>query len=670
MHGSIEALERSRDVDRRSARLPTAWVGGTPAQPPSGGKYLRPAAGNDTRLDGRSPVLAMLPRLDGPAYQAVLRAASEGARVYAVVAERGDPPRMALLRERTVLVRMAEVVPATALLDDRSGWIWCGADGASTWRLELVGKQRHALRTLFLQLFWTRATRQLWRGGDEVRAIDAEPPPFELPPPPEDAPVRLTEVEEEVVPAPTAELLHLAGRPPSTSGPSRLWAAPGGGDHQVLEALVREGTEVVGGDLGLPLAGVDGAGGWLIAQGHAAALSVDLSAAQASDLRRVLEGAPTWRFAVGACLGDHARDRVWLRGASAAETPTELETIELPAVSSASLRAAASVVPSDLPDPSPLALTARYTLRVLPPLEPDGTSEASLVRAWRQVDADFHRRAHRLGVLLDEAEERQNGLLGAFARLKGAVRGFDRKRKKLIADAAALAEVAPSEQGPGEAVALRHQLESLEEQVAVLGSDLDDERRKAELEDAETQQRAEWEDRREQASQRLPRAKSELAAARQELAALEAELAALPASPAPVKGGKKRRKRTDAEVKRAALSDRIGKAQGTWDRYEGALERLEATLAEEFVFAGPPPTATTPRTRGSGPRFVERSGAPAAGPPLPGDALPSVGRLSEKGRQRFLVIERWEDLDEGEAEAERLGAGLVAARKDRRGEAA
>lgn len=50
-----------------------------------------------------------------------------------------------------------------------------------------------------------------------------------------------------------------------------------------------------------------------------------------------------------------------------------------------------------------------------------------------------------------------------------------------------------------------------------------------------------------------------------------------------------------------------------------------------------------------------------SGPPyLPTEARPSVGQLWQHTGRRYLVITRWRELDEGEREAARLGAHLVA----------
>jgi len=54
-------------------------------------------------------------------------------------------------------------------------------------------------------------------------------------------------------------------------------------------------------------------------------------------------------------------------------------------------------------------------------------------------------------------------------------------------------------------------------------------------------------------------------------------------------------------------------------------------------------------------------GAPEQKPSPPAAALPSVGRLVRVKRSHLLLIDDWTVLDEGEREAERLGARLVAA---------
>jgi hypothetical protein len=65
-------------------------------------------------------------------------------------------------------------------------------------------------------------------------------------------------------------------------------------------------------------------------------------------------------------------------------------------------------------------------------------------------------------------------------------------------------------------------------------------------------------------------------------------------------------------------------------------------------------------TRRAGEIFVPKARAESV-VVLPDEELPRVGRLIAAKSGRALVIERWDQLDSGEAEAARLGARLVAA---------
>jgi hypothetical protein len=45
---------------------------------------------------------------------------------------------------------------------------------------------------------------------------------------------------------------------------------------------------------------------------------------------------------------------------------------------------------------------------------------------------------------------------------------------------------------------------------------------------------------------------------------------------------------------------------------------------------------------------------------VPGEALPRVGSLLQHKKQRFLAIKSWSELEQGQQEAGRLNAQLVA----------
>lgn len=234
----------------------------------------------------------------------------------------------------------------------------------------------------------------------------------------------------------------------------------------------------------------------------------------------------------------------------------------------------------------------------------------------------------------------------------GVLAGLDAALAQLMVREAALGPP-PSELGPDEAprqaallTALERDLDAVRGEAAAVARRLADE---AEL----ASQRREWEGQRRRAEATLANLGRRLDEARARVSEAEDALAESDLG----KGGRAGKgKRGDA---RDGGRKALVAARADLRRLETQAREAEATLVAPFeprtrrpeppldVVAAPAPTAFMPDT------------APAP-ETHPTEALPRVGRLLASRSGRLLAIGRWEHLEAGRAEAQRLGARLVA----------
>lgn len=116
----------------------------------------------------------------------------------------------------------------------------------------------------------------------------------------------------------------------------------------------------------------------------------------------------------------------------------------------------------------------------------------------------------------------------------------------------------------------------------------------------------------------------------------------------------------DAQVRLHKLKDEQRKLEKDLARAASERARQQEILDESFVFQ--PSAQPTLRTgkAGKGALFVPSEKAQRAPERIPSEALPRVGALLRHKQQRFLVIEKWSELEAGQQEAARLSARLVA----------
>ena len=658
--GPIQRLERNRVEDRHDVRLPAAWVraADTPAAPFRGRWLSSHDAGETQGGRTQAPVLVMLADPAGPALRALLDHGRAGARVYVLAPVGWEPKGSDISGCPTVLVRRVAEVPVSGWHTDAGAQIWMGAQagGDAPWRLRLAPEQAASFRQLFLRLFWHEAVDEAFSGGNRLVFRAAGGRPFDVPNLSDGAPVRLVAAATQSSQLPKGARVHCSTAVPPNGQPSHLWLPPGSDHHDALGRLVAGGTRVQWWDRSLPdLTLTDGTGNVLL-PGSKYRLRVELTREQAADGVALLEQQGLWAFQTGVRLGDQAHSGVelWLEGAANANAVEHEQSIAMPDVGAESLRAIASTTPGSWPTPQPLALSARYTWTVVPPSVPAGASEDPLVGSWKKADADWHKRLASVRSALELAEGNRGRIGRSFARLVSAMMGFERTQSGLLAESSTLEALLPSEAGPAGAPALLSRLERLEEQTKTLQANLEESEQKAREDEEREKQEAEWRRRVEQARRALPEHRAEVSDANEKRPALVEQIEQL--SEEIKTAGKKAQRSLKAE--RGKLQDQLTRLDRQIQRLTGEIEVLERTAAEPFAFK--PPARPATRSTGSAGRFVPTSSGPRAAAVVPSEALPEVGKLRSHKGKRYLVIERWEDLDLGEQAAERLHAHLVA----------
>lgn len=654
MQGPIQPVVRQRVESRNDARLPTAWIGTGPSSYAwVDGTWLTRTVPPSRQGAVEGPVLAMLRGGSGDFSASLQTRVATAARVYALVGpEWGkNPIDLQLLQTSRWLVRRVAEVPATGICVAGDTWISLG--GGTFLRLD--DNQTQALRHVFLHLFWHEATEEAWLVGQKLSWRPARERPFDVPMLPAFAPVRWEDTDARLTCDVPGSLVHLTRGHPPDKGPRRLWCAAGPDHHDRLERLAKSGTEILWDDRGLPDLVVAGEAGEVLLPGSRGSLKIRLNTDQASEISRCLKSEASWQFHVNPRIGDaqFRNARFWLPGAIAPQTLQAEQIIALPEVPADSLRAVSEASPKSYPAASPIALSVRYQWSVLPPQLPKGTEEDALNGRWRELDKKWSSRLTQLDAVLRESEAEQGRISRTFSRLKSAILGFSHTHKKLHNRIKELLEQKPSKVDLAGATVLLSELANIEQQVAKLNADVEEADRQAQLDEAKDRQEREWRAGIEEAKKELAQAKIALQEAERRQAESSKELAVVKGELAtPEKGADK-----DLKAREQKLSDEVSRTSKEAAKRKQEIDSLERKISEPFEFR--PPEKSSMAQGKQGGRFVPRANASPAGADLPEEALPEVGTLRRHKGQRYLVIERWEQLEAGEKAATRLQAILV-----------
>lgn len=654
MQGPIQRLARHRVEPRADARLATVWIGGATGEPVwTDGAWLTRTAGRASSA-GNAPALVLLGNGSEDARAALLAHAAAGARVYALVGPewgQGHADNQVLQAPRVLVRRLAEV-PASAAHAGTEARLWIGGG----FILQLDPTQAEALRQTFLRLFWHEATEEAWSGGRHFVWRPARERPFDVPEVPASASVRWEPADARLSGDARGALMHVGGGLPPDQAPRRLWFPAGPEHHERLARLAHAGVDVLWSDRGLPDLQVNGGAGEVLLPGTCGRLRVRLTAQQAPEVARLLEAPPAWQFKANVRLGDasHRAARFWLAGEAAARRLEAEQIVDVPDVSATSLREVPATAPASVPVPQPLALAVRYQWTVVPPRVPTGAEDDALVGRWRKLDEEWTARLARLREALVAAEGDRGRIGRAFSRLVSAMLGFERTHGGLLTRVGALEAQRPSAAGPTGAPALLAQLGEIEDAARKLQADLEEAERKAREDDEREKQQAAWQSRVNAANRDLPDRRTALTTAESRRAAIAEELLGIEeALKSPDTEAKK-----DLTANQRKLSDDLQRANKEVTRLRGKITSLELQADERFEFR--PPPAPTGRPAQPGGRFVPAAPSARRASNVPDEALPEEGSLRSHKGQRYLVLQKWEQLATGEPAAARLAARLVA----------
>lgn len=276
---------------------------------------------------------------------------------------------------------------------------------------------------------------------------------------------------------------------------------------------------------------------------------------------------------------------------------------------------------------------------------PKGSQVDPLIGRWQEVDKKWSNATEALIKQLDGTKSLLNEIGSRFAAFLGAgLMGFGRSREDLATNLEELSKVVLSRTTRSEALERVEMLKRKGEDIEKLSGRVSQSAQEGE----EKKQRKEWQDRRDKLKgetdmldERLSQAVAEIAALKQkDEAATETDAA-------------------DSDARAKRFADDLKKLEQTKEGIESDLGAKKRQWEEPFKF--------TPSTKGT----LSKSQAPGkyVPPPtqptgaaivIPDESLPQVGSLYLHQKVRYLAISKWEHLEEGEKEAARLKAQLVA----------
>jgi predicted nucleic acid-binding Zn-ribbon protein len=651
---------RGRTSDRRASRLDTVWL-----MRRHNAEHYDTALSSDVLVqDPHSPVMVssdepMLVALSDEvsAVTATASAAIEaGRRVYGLTPAGWPgniaPDWLAGASSTSVLFRRVRDAPMAAVICGGEGWLWLGAGGPGSWRVTLDTEQVAAARQVFLELYWNQADDEAWPADGGLQWHARGDPPFDLPRTVPQATVRLERTgAQHLTPAASGSVYFPDGSVPEGFG-RRLWLPPSGNEHARLADAVRAGTDVGWTDLGLPACTTGECPVMNAATGRWS-LRITLTPSQGAVLTQLLERDPDAVFRTACPLGEVQAwlgpgGRVWLAGRNEPDSLIHEQKLDAGAVPAASLRDVPNTEPESWPEPGPLALSAHWSWQVSPPQAPDGATEDPLVQKWRQIDDRYAADATSAQATLTRIETKEGTLGRAFATLAGPLLGFKSQRRRLEAELRECVAATPSMAGPAGVGDLLDQLAKTAEEVKRLDDEIADAERKEADKIERKRQQVEHARTQDNARKALTRHTGELDRKQQRLGEIETELGELAANSS----------RTEAkgrQVTRGKLRDERNRLEKQIRQLEQQVEQDRADIDRPFEHRVSPVASGTKRKA----TFIPPT-SDLAQRTIPVEAPPAVGRLLRAGKDRLLAISQWNELGEGESEADRLGARLVA----------
>jgi chaperonin cofactor prefoldin len=381
-------------------------------------------------------------------------------------------------------------------------------------------------------------------------------------------------------------------------------------------------------------------------------LGLRLDAGQAQDfdvLSRWATAHREWRFVTEVSVGQ-LDDLVWLPDTDRPHEPSDEQIVSCGRVEAPTLSSVPLTEARSRPAPQPLAKRVIWTWTVDPPRVPQGADHDPLIHQWNELDSEFDRRLRTAHEGLDQIEAKRTSLLKRFSRLASEMLGFSRSREDLSHQASMINSVPISSVGPIQAIERVQKLYELEERVEAVREELGKTEQEAIIKEAREEQEHQWAAEQAKAQVRIAKIAEEKSTIETKIEEVHDAFGELNTI-ADRKDRRARSKRLKSDQER--LEKRLGELESEEKRHR---ELLESPF--EFRHPRPSPSKGAPKKGRKG-RFVpEVTSRPELR--IPAEALPAVGTLRVRQESRFLIINGWDDLEGGEAEAKRLGARLVA----------
>lgn len=618
----------------------------------------RVGEGGQPAADVKEPLLFILPR-SAPAalVKTFLESLTGNRRVY-VLADLGfgvgsrDPG----LRDRSgawALVRRTSLplLPAVIGCTSRKVTLLVGplGESARSWAVELDDAQREGFTRVAFHLFWHHAMDEAWTDPQSPALTFKEPEerPADFIPPAEGPVQWLRRPVDRVMPREGAVWLRneLAIVPPNVT-PRRFVTRPSGDAPHFdgIRQLAERGAEVVALAEPMPDLWVTSETGVIEWTLDHYVLRLTLNLPQARPLFEALVKARPQAILRRNLKLKEVAGKVWIPG-SAGPAPC-VPCVQLPAgdVECETLDAVMTAEPRMWPEVPTLARQVEFSWKNLPPIPPAKAARSPLYQQWEELRSTVQSRLDTCRKTLARVAQQSDEAKSNFGSFFAGVLGFDRRRQELSAEIEKLRSTRVDGTAMEPAKALLETLYQVESGVSEYQRGVEAD---VSVADHKSQQ-ARWEKEKEENQKRLAATQLELNVALQKKSALDAELAA---------GQRPDEEQRDWQARQNKLKDDLKELEAKKKKLEARCRDLQHQIDRPFQYKASGQRSTG---RGTGKGFVPEPPATSSSIQLPPETLPRVGELVEDNKQRFLVIDTWEQLESGRQEAQRLKARLVA----------
>jgi hypothetical protein len=511
-----------------------------------------------------------------------------------------------------------------------------GTSGPGPWRISLSKNQIRAARTLFLHWFWNAET-EAWVDRGKLQWRTAGTPPFDTLAPREDGPIAL--LGDQSRPPIDVALVLGDSVPSEATELRRLWIDPTSPNNPHLISICAEGVEIVWQDLELPQMQL-GKTGLATTRCGDSLLSVQLSSKQQADAERILRmGDPQWQLRTSVTIGE-LQSLSDNRGQFIpVQQPEERiihksVAVQLGTLRPQSLDDVESCAPETFPAPPSMTLRVEYTWDIEIPRPPAEAVPDRLVQEWRQLDDFVVASRDAARVVLESIELHRESHKEAPEWV-----GVVSKQAALQSELAQLENGMPSTMDPVKARQLIDSAREVHEKCAALRETAERIVSRAEQAEDELRARDEFELRRVNLTSDLQRIDERILPLEQEEALLRERSQSQSESRQDRRAAGKGLKDVSSSLQKAR-NQKFSKQQQLEEPFKFIPKAARVEAKKPGGFVPPPDLSSAVR--------------------IPSESLPAIGDLLSAGDVRYLAISTWEELPQGQREAVRLSAILVA----------